>query len=178
MESLDPRARPASQPRRGRRVHVGGPVLEEPNGQSVRIFSTCPPSNLAQPRIYLRQVAEIARWSEAAGCEGILVFTDNGLIDPWLVSQVIIEHTERLCPLVAVQPIYMHPYSVAKMVASFAFLYGRRLYLNMVAGGFRNDLLALDDNTPHDERYARLIEYTAIIKDLLSSSSPVWYEGQ
>src|SRR5262245_8014964 len=114
----------------------------------LKIFSTCPPVALAPRETCLRQLADIARWSEAAGCEGILVFTDNGQLDPWLVSQAIIAATERLCPLVAIQPAYMHPYSVAKMVASFAFLYGRRLYLNMVAGGFKNDLLALNDTTP------------------------------
>ena len=68
-------------------------------------------------------------------------------MDPWLVSQMVVQNTERLCPLVAVQPIYMHPYTVAKMVATLAYLYGRRLYLNMVAGGFKNDLQALDDPT-------------------------------
>ena len=121
----------------------------------LKIFSTCPPSALAQPKTCIRQLEEIARWSEDAGCEGMLVFTDNSQLDPWLVSQVIIEATERLCPLVAIQPVYMHPYSVAKMITSFAHLYGRRLYLNMVAGGFKNDLAALNDLTPHDERYAR-----------------------
>ena len=157
----------------------GVPVVPpETNGQSVRIFSTCPPSSLSQPGSYLRQVIDIARWSEAAGCEGILVYTDNGLIDPWLVSQTIIANTERLCPLVAVQPIYLHPYAVAKMVASFAFLYGRRVYLNMVAGGFKNDLNALNDPTPHDERYTRLVEYTALILDLLRSAGPVTLAGR
>ena len=29
---------------------------------------------------------QIARWSEAAGCEGILVYTDNRLVDPWLIG--------------------------------------------------------------------------------------------
>jgi alkanesulfonate monooxygenase len=38
---------------------------------------------------------------------------------------------------VAVQPVYMHPYTAAKMVASLADLHGRRLYLNMVAGASR-----------------------------------------
>jgi len=33
---------------------------------SVKTFSTCPPANLAQPLTYLRQVGEIARWSDAA----------------------------------------------------------------------------------------------------------------
>lgn len=144
----------------------------------LKIFSTCPASKLGQPETYLRQVQEIARLSEDAGCEGILVYTDNGLLDPWLVSQVIIEATERLAPLVAVQPVYMHPYSVAKIVASIAFLHGRRVHLNMVAGGFTNDLAALNDPTPHDDRYARLIEYTSIVQSLLRTPNPVSFAGR
>lgn len=153
-------------------------MVEKSNGQPVKIFSTCPPSYTADPRTYLAQVVEIARWSEAAGCEGILIYTDNGLLDAWLISQAIIEQTKRLCPLVAVQPVYMHPYTVAKMVASFGFLYGRRIYLNMVAGGFKNDLNSLNDPTPHDERYARLAEYTTLILDLLRAPAPVTLAGR
>src|SRR5260221_14030849 len=72
----------------------------------------------------------------------------------------------------------MHPYSVAKMITSFAHLYGRRLYLNMVAGGFKNDLLALNDLTPHDERYARLLGNTTAIQGLLRTADPVSFEGR
>jgi alkanesulfonate monooxygenase len=107
----------------------------------------------------------------------MLVYTDNGLVDPWLVAQIVLQSTERLCPLVAVQPVYMHPYAVAKMVASLAFLHGRRIYLNMVAGGFRNDLTALGDDTPHDDRYERAVEYTLIVKGLLEGG-PVTFEGR
>jgi alkanesulfonate monooxygenase len=144
----------------------------------IRIFSTCPASKDLDKRDYVRNVADVARWSEGAGCHGILVYADNSLVDPWLVSQVIMENTEALCPLVAVQPVYMHPYSVAKMVASLGFLHGRRLWLNIVAGGFKNDLVALNDETPHDERYDRAVEYTLIIKGLLSGSDPVTFEGK
>jgi alkanesulfonate monooxygenase len=144
----------------------------------LKIFSTCPSSILAEPATCRRQLNDIARWSEEAGCEGILVVTDNAQLDPWLVSQAIVEATERLCPLVAVQPVYMHPYSVAKMVTSIACLYDRRVYLNMVAGGFKNDLAALNDLTPHDERYARLVEYTSIIQSLLRSADAVRFEGR
>src|SRR5215467_14005275 len=105
---------------------------------TVRVFSTCPQSSDHASTEYAARVADVARWSETNGCEGILVYTDNRIVDPWLVAQIIIQHTSRLCPLVAVQPIYMHPYSVAKMVASLAFLHRRRVYLNMVAGGFSN----------------------------------------
>lgn len=144
----------------------------------IEVFSTCPQSSGADPKAYVRNVVDVARWSEQAGCRGILVYTDNSLVDPWLVSQIIIQHTESLCPLVAVQPAYMHPYTVAKMVTSFGYLHGRRLYLNMVAGGFKNDLTALNDTTPHDQRYERLIEYTTIIRRLLANPAAVSYEGR
>lgn len=144
----------------------------------LKIFSTCPIAQPTERQAYLRRVQEIARWSEDAGYEGILVFTDNTQLDPWLVSQAIIGATRQLCPLVAIQPVYMHPYSVAKMLTSFAFLYGRRLHLNMVAGGFKNDLTALNDQTPHDDRYVRLVEYTTIVQDLLRTAGPVSFEGR
>ncbi|HYE35745.1 LLM class flavin-dependent oxidoreductase [Methylocaldum sp.] len=144
---------------------------------TIDVFSTCPQSNTGDPKTYLQQVIQVARWSESIGCRGILVYTDNSLVDPWMVSQVILGHTTSLCPLVAVQPIYMHPYTAAKQVATLGFLYGRRVYLNMLAGGFRTDLLALGDSTPHDERYARTVEYTTIIRQLLESPAGVSFEG-
>ncbi len=158
---------------------AGGAALSRaPSSEPLEVFSTCPQSSAASPEGYARNVADVARWSEECGCKGILVYTDNSLVDPWLVAQLIIENTQRLCPLVAVQPVYMHPYSVAKMVTSLGFLYGRRIYLNMVAGGFKNDLTAMNDTTPHDKRYDRLVEYTTLIKLLLAGESPVTFDGE
>jgi len=116
----------------------------------IEIFSTTPQSKDFPRETYVQQVINVAQWSEQAGCTAILVYTDNSIVDPWLVSNLILQNTRTLCPLVAIQPVYMHPYSVAKMVTSFAHLYGRRMYLNMVAGGFKNDLISLNDTTPHD----------------------------
>jgi alkanesulfonate monooxygenase len=147
------------------------------SGRDIELFSTCLPSRNEAPAGYLERVVETARWSDEAGYRGMLVYTDNGLIDPWLISQVVLQHTERLCPLVAIQPGYMHPYTAAKMVSSLAFLHGRQIYLNMVAGGFRNDLRALGDDTPHDERYDRVVEYTLIVKRLLEGTQSVTFEG-
>ena len=138
-----------------------------PPDRPVAVFSTCPPSSTAHLPSYRQQVIDVARWSEASGCTGILVYSDNSQLDPWLVSAAIVSHTTTLCPLVAVQPIYMHPYAVAKSVASIGAFWNRRIYLNMVAGGFKNDLIALQDTTPHDQRYERLTEYTQVITRLL-----------
>jgi alkanesulfonate monooxygenase len=146
--------------------------------RKVEVFSTTPQSKDVDQSEYLQRVSDIARWSDEAGYRGILVYTDNSIVDPWLVSQVILQSTKSLCPLVAIQPIYMHPYTAAKMVSTYAFLYNRRIYLNMLAGGFKNDLLALNDETPHDDRYVRTVEYTQIMKALLSGPDPVTFEGK
>ena len=57
---------------------------------SIEIFSTCPQSSQVDKAAYLKNVIDVARWSEKYGCKGILVYTDNSLVDPWLVSQAII----------------------------------------------------------------------------------------
>jgi alkanesulfonate monooxygenase len=145
--------------------------------KGIDIFATCPQSSQVSKENYFKNVIDVARWSERYGCKGILVYTDNSLVDPWLVSQLIIENTESLCPLVAIQPIYMHPYAAAKLVSSYGYIHNRRIYLNMLAGGFKNDLLALNDPTPHDKRYDRTIEYTLIMKMLLSGSTGVSFSG-
>ncbi|HTS75798.1 MAG TPA: LLM class flavin-dependent oxidoreductase [Bryobacteraceae bacterium] len=143
----------------------------------LQIFSTCP-SSLTHQENYLDRIKQVSRWSEGAGCTGMLIYTDNTLVDPWMVAQMVVENTTALCPLVAVQPAYMHPYSAAKMAATIGFFYGRRIFFNMVAGGFKNDLLALNDNTPHDRRYHRLIEYTLIMRRLLESHAAVTFDGE
>lgn len=143
----------------------------------VAVFSTCPPSSGAHLPSYRQHVIDVARWSDAAGCTGILVYSDNSQLDPWMVSDVIVQNTTALCPLIAVQPIYVHPYTVAKSITTFGAMSRRRVYLNMVAGGFKNDLTALHDTTPHDQRYERLAEYTQIITRLLEGPEPVTFEG-
>lgn len=145
---------------------------------NIRLFSTCPPSaQFKYGNDYLRKVKEVAEWSDDAGLEGILVYTDNSLVDPWQVSQVILSSTSSLAPLVAIQPVYMHPYTAAKMVTTFSYLFNRRIYLNMVAGGFRNDLMALGDCIEHDDRYERIVEYVSIMKCLFDEAGAISFAG-
>lgn len=149
----DRSAEPAGAPRDGSR-----PELE--------LFSACPASVGVPGRPYLDRVRRIARWSEDHGCDGILLYCDNRLVDPWLLAQVVVASTRRLAPLVAAQPVYMHPYALATMIATFAYLHERRVYVNWVAEGFKNDLEALADSVPHDARYDRLVEYATLVRRL------------
>jgi alkanesulfonate monooxygenase len=128
---------------------------------------------------YLQRVIDTARWSEECGFRGMLLYIDNSLVDNWGLAQVVIENTKRLIPLIAAQPVYMHPYWAAKKIATIAYLYGRRIALNMLAGAFRGDLQALGDETPHDERYDRMVEYTKAIRTLLDArGDPVSFAGR
>ena len=133
-------------------------------------------NRVPQPELVAR-MQDAARWSETNGCHGMLVYTDNGLVDPWLAAEVLLAATARLVPLIAVQSVYLHPYSAAKLIASCAHLRQRRLDVNLVAGGFTNDLRALGDRTPHDQRYDRTVEFARILRGLVDGEA-VSLQGQ
>ncbi|WP_435821193.1 LLM class flavin-dependent oxidoreductase [Micromonospora lupini] len=120
----------------------------------------------------------MARWTDASGWRGLLVFTDNNAVDPWAVAQFMIERTERMVPLVAAQPPYLHPYTAARTISSIGFMYGRQVDLNLVTGGNRHHLRAVGCRLDHDERYERLIEYATIIRRLLAATEPLDHRGR
>ncbi len=142
----------------------------------LKIYATTPesepqrkePNEIIDGGNYYDKVRDTAQWSEHFQFEGTLIYANNSLVDGWSVAQIILEHTATLHPLVAVNPVYIHPYSLAKNIASLAFMYNRRVDINWIAGGFQNDLKSLGDHTPHDERYDRLLDYALLIKGLLA----------
>ncbi|MFI5907479.1 LLM class flavin-dependent oxidoreductase [Dactylosporangium sp. NPDC051541] len=145
----------------------------------VEVYTTAPASAQLDGAGFRRRLADVTRWTEAAGHTGLLVYSDNTLIDPWLVAQLILAGSERVAPLVAVQPVYVSPYAAARAAATLTFLHGRAVHLNLVTGGSRPQLEALGDGeTGHDERYARIREYTRIVRQLLESPRPVTFAGR
>ena len=90
------------------------------------VYGTFPASG-ADPATFTAAIVNVGRWAESAGLQGLLVFTDNDSVDPWAGAQYLLERTPTLVPLVAVQPVYMHPYTAARMVTTLASMYGRRI---------------------------------------------------
>lgn len=142
------------------------------------LFTTTPQSVNFTGASFADEVKKIAVESEKYGYRGTLIYSDNRLADPWTVTGLLLGETTSLLPMIALQPVYMHPYTVAKKIATLGLLYKRQISLNLVAGGFKNDLISLGDHTEHDKRYQRLIEYTEIIQQLLFSGKPVTYDGE
>jgi alkanesulfonate monooxygenase len=127
---------------------------------------------------YWTDICKIACLSEKYGLTGVLLFTGNDTyLEPWLVAQEMLRQTNSISPLIAVNPVYMHPFTVAKMVASLVRFYGRKIYLNMVTGTALSYQKALGDRLSHDERYDRLAEYIKIVGGLLSSTRPLSFHG-
>jgi alkanesulfonate monooxygenase len=94
-----------------------------------------------------------------------------------MAAQATIVNTATFVPLIAVQPIDMSPFALARAVSSLAHMYGRKVDINFVSGGFGRDLVVQGDDLPKDARYARLVEYVTVVRMLLGGN-PVTYVGQ
>jgi alkanesulfonate monooxygenase len=141
------------------------------------LYSSCPPIVEYDREVYSRELLKIVRWSEDADFRGGLVYTDCISIDGWMVAQAAIVNSTTFVPLVAIQPMDMTPFALARAAASLVLLYGRRVDLNFVSGGFSRDLAVQGDDLPHDDRYDRLIEYVSIVRSLLGGDR-VEYAGR
>ena len=136
----------------------------------LQVFSTCPSSSTAPDR-YAERVAEVARWSERAGCTGILVYTDNSIVDPWMVSQIILQNT-RLVESPRRGSAGLHAPVFGREDG-----FDRRLLVRPPdvpehgGGRIQERPDGLGDATPHDSRYQRLVEYTTIIQQLLEATT-------
>lgn len=142
------------------------------------VYGTFPMARIDIDDTFPESIAKAARWSESAGLTGLLIFTDNETIDPWSGAQFLIERSRALTPLVAVQPLYMHPYTAARKVSTLASLYQRRVDLNLVAGSYRPHLRALAGDLPHQDRYQRMTEYAQVLLRLLSDGKPLTHQGR
>lgn len=145
-------------------------------GEPVTVFMISPrTTDVSQ---YWRNIEDSIRFSDAYDATGILLFEGNDTyVSPWVAAQAAFERSETLEPLVAVNPVYMHPFSVAKLVNSFAQVYGRRTYLNMITGTALSYLAAMNDELAHDQRYERLGEFADLVFAFLTRDDPVTYEG-
>jgi alkanesulfonate monooxygenase len=144
--------------------------------RAVDLFTVSPRS--PDPALYWKNIETVMRLSDRYGYTGLLIFTGNDvLLEPWAVAQRVLAETARLSPLVAINPLYVHPFTAARFISSFAQLHERRTYVNLVTGAALSAQESFHDRLTHDERYDRLREYAELMKLLLTTPS-VTFEGQ
>jgi alkanesulfonate monooxygenase len=143
----------------------------------LRVFPAIPRNPNAAK--YIDELMRVARFGERNGLQGPLLFAGNDtLVEPWSMAQHILAQTAKISPLIAVNPAYMHPFTVAKFVSSFALLHHRKVYLNMITGTATSDRLGLGEQHSHEDRYSRLGEFILIVRQLLASTRPVTFNGK
>jgi FMN-dependent oxidoreductase (nitrilotriacetate monooxygenase family) len=143
-----------------------------------------------QPAIW----EDVARTAER-GCIDMVFFGDGvGIPDTWegsidaavkwglqwprhdmsptiaLMSRV----TKHLGFGLTFSPTYMHPYYVARHVASLDHVTGGRMALNLVTSARRSDAanFGFDELMEHDQRYERADEFIDVLKGLWSTIEP------
>ncbi|WP_214472599.1 LLM class flavin-dependent oxidoreductase [Mesorhizobium sp. dw_380] len=145
---------------------------------ALTIIGACPTFDDAMTNDkYIEEIKTSAIRSERHGFSAMLVYSDHQQFDPWLAASHLMSFTKNISPLVAVQPLYTHPFTVAKLVASLSLIYDRPVHLNFISGGFPHDLEAFCDKNSHDQRYERVGQYGEIVRNLLSTKRPLTYHG-
>jgi alkanesulfonate monooxygenase len=142
----------------------------------IRFVTTVP--RVSDPAHAVATALEVVRWSDDIDVDGVLLFTGAGaVIDPWIGAATVVARSRRLAPIVALNPMYTHPFAAARSLLSIAQAYGRRVDLNLITGAALSELHAIGDELDHRERYARLQEYTELFLQLLDGD-PVNHEGR
>ncbi|MGG1516560.1 LLM class flavin-dependent oxidoreductase [Paenibacillus oryzisoli] len=109
---------------------------------------------------------------------GSLVYYEHLSLDPFIAASFILQNTKHHIPLIALQPYTLQPFTAAKIVHSLASLYQRKVYLNIVSGQVSSEFDEIGDQLGKNERYLRLIEFTQILRLLLSTNEPLTFNGQ
>jgi alkanesulfonate monooxygenase len=156
------------------------------DGCAINVFVIVPRASMfnadgaREPRQYWATALRQMEWCDRYGFSGMLIFQGNEVYaDPWVVAQCILSGSATLTPLIAVNPMYMHPFTAARFVSSYALVYGRRVWLNLITGTALGDMKAMQaPELSHDERYEQLGEYATILISLLSRPGPTTFRGK
>jgi alkanesulfonate monooxygenase len=133
----------------------------------------------SDPAEYLTSFKRLVALSDAYDFDGLLCFSANEtLIDPWMAAQYLLANSRQMVPIIAVNPMYMHPFTAAKMVSSLSYMFGRKTVLNLITGTSARDRDVLDEEMGHAERYERLSEYAHLMQMLLTRRTVSRFDGR
>jgi alkanesulfonate monooxygenase len=122
-------------------------------------------------------LVQVARTAEDAGFVFALVPVGTTCEDAWIASAFVAARTEKLKFLVAMRPGFIAPTVAAKMSNTFDQLTQGRVLINVVTGGFPNELAADGDFTEHDERYVRTKEFMQVVRRAWTEPKSWSHEG-
>lgn len=120
---------------------------------------------------YIDYLSQVARAAEINDFKGALMVNAPFGEEPWIVSSILARETKRLEFVAAFHPFHFSPWQATQMAASFQRSSGGRLVWNIIQGGSDAMQNALGDSLPHDERYARAMEFLDVVKGFWTEES-------
>ncbi|CAB4883363.1 MAG: LLM class flavin-dependent oxidoreductase [Actinobacteria bacterium] len=132
--------------------------------------------SIARP-VSIKYLAEVAQAAENVGFVGALTPTGTGCDEAWILGSAVVQHTQRIKPIIAFRPSSIAPAWAAHTAATFQRMTDNRLIVNIVTGGNPTEQRALGDFLSHDQRYERTDEFLDIFNRCFDYE-PFDYEGE
>lgn len=120
---------------------------------------------------YIDYLSQVGRAAEINGFAGALLVNAPFGEEPWTIAAALARETKRLQFVTAFHPGHFSPWQATQMAASFQRLSGGRLVWNLIQGGSDVAQRSLGELLPHDERYARAIEFLDVVKGFWANES-------
>jgi alkanesulfonate monooxygenase len=118
------------------------------------------------------------RMLDDGGFEWTLVGYDSQRIDSVTRAQFILNHSERIRPVVAHRPGFQFPTQFAKALAGLDRIGGGRLATHIIAGGSDEEMRREGDYTTKEQRYRRAEEFIEIVRQIWAADGPISHDGE
>ncbi|MGE4303668.1 MAG: LLM class flavin-dependent oxidoreductase [Novosphingobium sp.] len=126
---------------------------------------------------YIDYLSQVGRAAEINGFDGALLVNAPFGEEPWTIASTLARETKRLKFVTAFHPGHFSPWQATQMAATFQRTSGNRMVWNLIQGGSDALQRSLGELLPHDDRYARAIEFLDMVKGFWSNES-FHYKGR
>lgn len=123
---------------------------------------------------FARQYAKVL---DEGGFDYTLVAYSSSWIDANQFAQFVVNHTERLKPMLAHRPGVIFPTHAARAFATLDQISKGRLAIHIISGGQDAEQRREGDYLNKAERYARSDEYIQILRRAWTETEPFDFEG-
>jgi alkanesulfonate monooxygenase len=145
--------------------------------KSFRIFLH--PQRSFDVKAFTENFHDCMKFCDERHIPGMLISSSGAdFYDPWMMAQYFLQNTKNTSAIIAINPVYMHPFTAARMIVTLSELFSRKLFVNFVIGSNLGDLRVIGDHLPHDERYERMDEFIHIFKSLVFSRKKFSFTGR
>ena len=145
-------------------------------GEKVEIYTQ--PIQWMEFEKYTHDLEENHRANIEFGFTGSLCYLNHhDYFDPWQLAGKQVLETQKK-PLIAVNPVYHHPYIVARSVFTISQWLDGPVALNFIAGTSTNDLTQIGEMATKEQRYQRLDEFITVLKKFLGEPGSWSYNGK